>query len=91
MSLTILTASSAPTASTTVTLALGEPVVAFTLAVLVLGEQPGVMAFAGLMLVIAGVLVVVRAELRSARQAPAVQSARRAALTSSPSSSTDMA
>lgn len=78
-------------AATGVTLALGEPVVAFTLAVLVLGEQPGAMAFAGLMLVIAGVLVVVRAELRSAREAPAAQSARMAALTSSPSSSTDIA
>ena len=78
-------------AATGVTLALGEPVVAFTLAVLVLGEQPGAMAFGGLMLVIAGVLVVVRAELRSAREAAAPQSARMAALTSSPSSSTDMA
>ncbi|MBS0344113.1 MAG: DMT family transporter, partial [Proteobacteria bacterium] len=84
-------------AATGVTLALGEPVVAFTLATLVLGERPGAMAFAGLVLVIAGVLVVVRAELRAARVAPrsapqsAPQSARNAALTSSPSSSTDMA
>ena len=81
-------------AATGVTLAMGEPVVAFTLATLVLGEQPGAMALAGLVLVIAGVLVVVRAELRAARaQAPASQpqSARIAALTSSPRSSTDMA
>ena len=54
-------------AATGVTLALCEPVVAFTLATLVLGEQPGLMAFAGLALVIAGVLLVVRAELREAR------------------------
>ena len=51
-----------------------------------------------LVLVIAGVLLVVRAELRAARaQAPKAaprsdaQSARIAALTSSPNSSTDMA
>ncbi|SFM05532.1 DMT family transporter [Variovorax sp. OV329] len=54
-------------AATGVTLALFEPVVAFTLATLVLGERPGAMAFAGLVLVVAGVLVVVRAELRDAR------------------------
>ncbi|NUT15340.1 MAG: EamA family transporter [Cupriavidus sp.] len=54
-------------AATGVTLALFEPVVAFTLATLVLREQPGVMAFAGLVLVVLGVLVVVRAELRDAR------------------------
>ena len=54
-------------AATGVTLALFEPVVAFTLATLVLGEQPGAMAFAGLVLVVLGVLVVVRAELRDAR------------------------
>jgi len=54
-------------AATGVTLALFEPVVAFTLATLVLGEQPGAMAFAGLVLVVVGVLVVVRAELRDAR------------------------
>lgn len=80
-------------AATGVTLALGEPVVAFALATLVLGEQPGLMAFAGLMLVIAGVLVVVRAELRAARDLPKPepQSDRMAALTSSPSSRTDMA
>jgi drug/metabolite transporter, DME family len=49
---------------TAVTLALAEPVVAFTLAVGVLGERPGLSAFAGLVLVLMGLLVVVRAELR---------------------------
>jgi drug/metabolite transporter, DME family len=52
-------------AATGVTLALGEPVMAFMLAVLVVGEKPSAYAFIGLALVIAGVLVVVRAELRS--------------------------
>lgn len=52
-------------AATGVTLALGEPVMAFGLAVLVVGEKPSAYAFAGLALVVAGVLVVVRAELRS--------------------------
>lgn len=50
-------------AATGVTLALGEPVVAFVLALAVLGERPSGWAFAGLPLVIAGVWVVVRAEL----------------------------
>jgi drug/metabolite transporter, DME family len=49
---------------TAVTLALAEPVVAFTLAVAVLGERPGPSAFAGLALVLMGLGVVVRAELR---------------------------
>lgn len=53
-------------AATGVTLALGEPVVAFMLAILVVGERPAPIAFGGLLLVIAGVLVVVRAELRAA-------------------------
>ncbi|MDM0112211.1 DMT family transporter [Variovorax sp. J22R133] len=52
-------------AATGVTLALGEPVVAFALAILVVGEQPAPVAFVGLMLVIVGVLVVVRAEMRT--------------------------
>ncbi|MGR4869945.1 DMT family transporter [Variovorax sp. LARHSF232] len=54
-------------AATGVTLALGEPVVAFMLAVLVVGERPGMPAFGGLLMVVAGVLVVVRAELRQPR------------------------
>jgi DME family drug/metabolite transporter len=49
--------------ATAVTLALTEPVVAFMLAVLILGEPAGVAAFSGLALVVAGVLGVVRAEL----------------------------
>jgi DME family drug/metabolite transporter len=53
-------------AATGVTLALGEPVMAFGLAVLVVGERPSGAAFCGLLLVMVGVLVVVRAELRSA-------------------------
>jgi DME family drug/metabolite transporter len=61
-------------AATGVTLALGEPVMAFAMAVLVIGEAPSAAAFGGLLLVIAGVLVVVRAELRSAGrpQAPRI-------------------
>ncbi|MBI5277092.1 MAG: EamA family transporter [Burkholderiales bacterium] len=54
---------SAPTA---VTLALGEPVVAFVLATTLLGESPTLQAFAGLLLVVGGVLAVVRAELNAA-------------------------
>lgn len=53
-------------AATGVTLALAEPVVAFVLAVLVVGEQPGAWAALGLLLVLAGVGLVVRVELRSA-------------------------
>jgi DME family drug/metabolite transporter len=53
-------------AATGVTLALGEPVMAFALAVLVVGERPSAAAFGGLFLVLGSVLVVVRAELRSA-------------------------
>lgn len=56
-------------AATGVTLALTEPVVAFVLAVLVLGESVGGGAVPGLLLVLAGVGLVVRAELRSARRA----------------------
>ncbi|MFO1329455.1 MAG: DMT family transporter [Rubrivivax sp.] len=49
--------------ATAVTLALTEPVVAFALAVLVLGEPASAAAVGGLALVVAGVLGVVRAEL----------------------------
>ena len=51
--------------ATAVTLALMEPVVAFMLAVLLLGEPTSVAAFSGLALVIAGVLGVVRTELKA--------------------------
>lgn len=54
--------------STGVTLSLGEPVVAFALSVLLLGEQPTVLAYAGLVVVLAGVGWVVRQELRSVRR-----------------------
>ena len=52
--------------ATGVTLALGEPVVAFTLAVAVLGERPSAIAFAGLACVVVGVLAVIRAEMAAA-------------------------
>ncbi|HET9644623.1 MAG TPA: DMT family transporter [Burkholderiaceae bacterium] len=55
--------------ATGVTLALGEPVVAFALAVFVLGEPAGAASLAGLALVVAGVLGVVRAELGGRRHA----------------------
>lgn len=52
-------------AATGVTLALGEPVMAFVLAILVAGERPHAAAFGGLLLVIGGVLIVVCAEFRA--------------------------
>lgn len=55
-------------AATGVTLALAEPGVAFVLAVLVVGEQPGAWALPGLLLVLAGVGLVVRVELVAARR-----------------------
>lgn len=58
--------------ATGVTLALAEPVVAFGLALAVLGESAGGASVAGLGLVLAGVLGVVRLELRGA---PAPRSA----------------
>jgi DME family drug/metabolite transporter len=59
------------TPATGVTLALTEPVVAFVLAVLVLGEPAGALALVGLVLVVAGVLGVVRSELAASRATPA--------------------
>lgn len=53
--------------ATAVTLALTEPVVAFMLAVLLLGEPTSMTAIGGLALVVAGVLGVVRSELASPR------------------------
>lgn len=53
--------------ATGVTLALAEPVTAFVLAVLVVGEHQPPLAWLGLAGVIAGLLWVVRAELREAR------------------------
>lgn len=54
-------------AATGVTLALAEPVTAFVLAVLVVGERPGWAAAGGGLLVLAGLLIVVVAELRGRR------------------------
>ncbi len=54
--------------ATAVTLALTEPVVAFMLAVLILGEPTSIAAFSGLALVVAGVLGVVRTELSNQRK-----------------------
>lgn len=50
--------------ATGVALALGEPVTAFVLALVVVGEQPAPAAFAGLALVLAGLGVVIWAEVR---------------------------
>ena len=52
--------------ATGVTLALAEPVTAFALAGVVVGETPSAMAFWGLGGVLAGLLVVIWAELRAA-------------------------
>lgn len=56
--------------ATGVTLALGEPVMAFVLAILLVGERASASAVGGLFLVVAGVLIVVHAEL-SASVVPA--------------------
>lgn len=58
--------------ATGVTLALCEPVVAFGLSVLLLGDRPAPLAYAGLLLVVGGVLGVVRQELGSRRPAAVV-------------------
>jgi DME family drug/metabolite transporter len=50
-----------------VTLALAEPVTAFGLALVVLHERPGPWAFAGLAMVLAGLLIVVWTEARRVR------------------------
>ncbi|MCB1994879.1 MAG: EamA family transporter [Rhodoferax sp.] len=50
--------------ATGVALALFEPVTAFALAVVVVGERPGLMAVLGLLGVLAGLALVVRAEMR---------------------------
>lgn len=51
-------------AATGVVLALAEPVTAFVLAVLVVGERPGMAGVLGLLGVLAGLLLVVRSEVR---------------------------
>lgn len=58
-------------ATTAVSMCLVEPLTAFCLAILVIGERPPAPAFAGLALVMLGLALVVRAELRrSATIAP---------------------
>ena len=52
--------------ATAVALALAEPVTAFVLALVVVGERPGASAFMGLLCVLAGLAVVIRAELAAA-------------------------
>jgi len=56
-------------AATCVTLSLTEPVTAFVLAIFVVGEQPKVLAFCGLGLVVAGLLLVVWGETSHYRSA----------------------
>jgi len=51
-------------AATCVTLSLAEPVTAFGLAIVVVGERPDALAFGGLGLVVAGLLLVVWVETR---------------------------
>ncbi|PWW47051.1 DME family drug/metabolite transporter [Melaminivora alkalimesophila] len=53
--------------ATAVTLALAEPVTAFALAIVVVGERPSAMAAVGLCGVLAGLGLVIAAELRAAR------------------------
>lgn len=55
--------------ATGVTLALAEPVTAFALAIAVVGESPSAMAFGGLAAVLAGLLLVIWAELRASAPA----------------------
>lgn len=50
--------------ATGVSLALFEPVTAFVLALLVVGERPGPLAFVGLLAVLAGLAFVIRTEVR---------------------------
>jgi DME family drug/metabolite transporter len=59
-------------AASCVTLSLAEPVTAFVLAIVVVGEQPGRLAYGGLALVLLGLLCVVWGETRgqSARRSP---------------------
>ncbi|WP_370680615.1 DMT family transporter [Comamonas sp. GB3 AK4-5] len=58
---------------TGVTLSLVEPMAAFLLAVWIVGERQPLAAWLGLLAVLAGLMVVVAAEVRSARQRPVAQ------------------
>ncbi len=64
-------------AATGVVLALAEPVTAFVLAIVVVGEQPGAAGVLGLTAVLAGLWLVVRSELSP--RAPDMQTTRREA------------
>lgn len=55
-------------AATTVALSKFEPITAFVLSILVVGEDPSVLAFIGLGLVLLGLWLVVRSEMRDHRQ-----------------------
>ena len=57
--------------ATAVTLAMGEPVTAFVLAIAVVGEHPAPRAFGGLALVVAGLVIVVWVEAGRARRVSA--------------------
>jgi DME family drug/metabolite transporter len=63
-------------AATGVVLALAEPVTAFVLAIVVVGERPGLAGVLGLAAVLAGLWVVVRSELRPQAAPPARASQR---------------
>lgn len=65
-------------AGTAVTLALGEPVVAFALAVILVGEHPSAAGFFGLLLVVAGVVAVVRSEPGRGARSPGIGGTRTA-------------
>ena len=54
--------------ATGVTLALAEPVTAFVLAIVVVGEQPVLLAYLGLVCVLVGLALVVWVELRAGRR-----------------------
>lgn len=56
--------------TTCVTLTLAEPVTAFLLAIMVVGERPQALAFGGLGLVVAGLLLVVWGDARQRRPPP---------------------
>jgi DME family drug/metabolite transporter len=58
--------------ATGVTLALAEPMTAFLLALVVVGERPGVGAFCGLAMVLAGLALVIRAEMKAGRSTEAL-------------------
>lgn len=58
-------------AATSVALSKFEPITAFVLSIVVVGEQPGWLAFVGLGMVLLGLWLVVRGEMRDSRKAAA--------------------